>query len=78
MLSYIWLFVTPWTVPHQAPLSMGFPRQEYWSGCHFLRQGIFLTEGLNLHLLGVDRSAKIFTIWASYSLFRYVNDGLLF
>ena len=26
------LSVTPWTVAHQAPLSMGFPRQEYWSG----------------------------------------------
>ena len=25
-------FITPWTVAHQAPLSMGFPRQEYWSG----------------------------------------------
>ena len=25
-------FVKPWTVAHQAPLSMGFPRQEYWSG----------------------------------------------
>ena len=25
-------FVTPWTVAHQAPLSVGFPRQEYWSG----------------------------------------------
>ena len=25
-------FVTPWNVAHQAPLSMGFPRQEYWSG----------------------------------------------
>ena len=25
-------FETPWTVAHQAPLSMGFPRQEYWSG----------------------------------------------
>ena len=31
-LSHIWLFVTPWTVAHQAPLSMGFSRQEYWSG----------------------------------------------
>ena len=31
-LSYSWLFVTPWTVAHQAPLSMGFSRQEYWSG----------------------------------------------
>ena len=31
----------------QAPLSMGFPRQEYWSGCHFLYQGIFPSQGLN-------------------------------
>ena len=30
---------------------MGFSRQEYWSGCHFLLQGIFLTQELNLHLL---------------------------
>ena len=28
-------FVTPWTVAHQAPLSMGFPRQEYQSGLPF-------------------------------------------
>ena len=27
---------TPWTVAHEAPLSMGFPRQEYWSGLPFL------------------------------------------
>ena len=30
--SYIQLFVTPWTVARQAPLSTGFSRQEYWSG----------------------------------------------
>ena len=30
--SRVWLFVTPWTVAHQAPVSMGFSRQEYWSG----------------------------------------------
>ena len=30
--SHVWLFVTPWTAPFQAPLSMGFSRQEYWSG----------------------------------------------
>ena len=33
LISYVWLFATPWTVAaHQAPLSMGFSRQEYWSG----------------------------------------------
>ena len=30
--TYVWLFVTLWTVARQAPLSMGFSRQEYWSG----------------------------------------------
>ena len=28
--SHVWLFVAPWTVARQAPLSMGFPRKEYW------------------------------------------------
>ena len=41
---------TPCTVARQAPLSMGFPRQEFWSGCQFLLQGIFLTQGSNLGL----------------------------
>ena len=34
-LSHVWLFVTPWTVAYQAPLSMGFSRQEYWRGLPF-------------------------------------------
>ena len=38
-LSRVWLFTTPWTAAYQAPLPMGFSRQEYWSGvplpyCH--------------------------------------------
>ena len=37
-----------WTVACQAPLSVGFPRQEYWSRLPFLFQGIFPTQGLNL------------------------------
>ena len=36
LLSRVQLFTTPWTVAYQAPLSMGFSRQEYWSGCHCL------------------------------------------
>ena len=42
---------TPWTVARQALLSMGFSRQEYCSGFHFLLQGIFPTQELNLGLL---------------------------
>ena len=32
-------FASPWTVAHQAPLSLGFPRQEYWSGLSFPSPG---------------------------------------
>ena len=35
-LSRVRLFATPWTAAHQAPLSMGFSRQEYWSGVPLL------------------------------------------
>ena len=51
VLSRVPLFVTPWTAAHQAPLSMEFSRQEYWMNCHFLLQGIFLTQVSNRHLL---------------------------
>ena len=54
-------FVTPWSVVHQAPLPMGLPRQEYWMSCHFLLQGIFLTQELNPHLLHFQDSLQ----WAT-------------
>ena len=44
MLSHVPLFVAPWKVARQAPLSLEFPRQEYWSrlsfpppGCHLFQ-----------------------------------------
>ena len=45
------ILVTPWTVACQAPLSMGFSRQEYWSGLPFSSPGLFPTQGSNLVLL---------------------------
>ena len=51
VLSSVWLFATAWTIACQAPLSVGFSRQEYWSGCSTLLQRIFPTQGLNLGLL---------------------------
>ena len=51
LLSRAQLFATPWTVARQAPLSMRFPRQEYWSELPFPLQGIFSTQGLNSCLL---------------------------
>ena len=45
-LSCVRLFVTPWTVAHQAPLSMGFSRQEYWSGLPFPSPGHLPDPGI--------------------------------
>ena len=42
---------TPWTVAHQAPLSMEFSRQEYWSGLPFPSPLDFTTQGWNPGLL---------------------------
>ena len=39
---------TPWTVAHQAPLSMGFSRQEYWSGLPFPPPGDLPDPGIKL------------------------------
>ena len=39
-------FVTPWTVAHQAPLCMGFSRQEYWSGLPFPSPGDLPVAGM--------------------------------
>ena len=42
LLSHLWLLVTLWTVPCQAPLSMAFSRQKYWSGLPCPSTGIEL------------------------------------
>ena len=47
-LSHILLFATPWTIVHQARLSIGFPRQEYQSGFLFTSPGDLLDPGIEL------------------------------
>ena len=41
-------FVTPWTVAHKTPLSIGFSRQEYWSGLPFPSPGDLPEQGIEL------------------------------
>ena len=45
-LSRVRLFATPWTVAYQASLSMGFSRQEYWSGLPFPSPGYLPDPGI--------------------------------
>ena len=47
-LSCACLFATPWTVTLQAPLSMGFSRQEYWNGLQFSYPGDLPDPGIKL------------------------------
>ena len=46
LLSRVRLFATPWTVAYQAPLSVGFSRQEYWSGLPFPSPGDLSDPGI--------------------------------
>ena len=57
-LNHVWLFAIPQTVAHQVPLSMGFSRQEYWSGLLFPSPGDLPDPGIE------PRSS---TLWADSS-----------
>ena len=48
VLSHVQLFDTPWTVAHQAPLPMGYPMQEHWSGLPFPPPGDLPDPGIKL------------------------------
>ena len=62
-LSRVRLLATPWTAAHQAPLSMGFSRQEYWSGVPLIINPYF---GYNLAILVRTNTNNL------YILFNYL------
>ena len=72
------LFVTPWTVAYQAPLSMDSPGKNTGVGCHALLLGIFLTQGSNPSLLRLLHCRWILchgaTREAQYTDYVIVND----
>ena len=53
-LSHVQLFATPWTVARQPPLSMGFSRQEYWSGYPFPSPGNLWDSGIKPRFLALQ------------------------
>jgi len=68
-LSHIRLLATPWTAAYQAPLSMGFSRQEYWSGLPL--------PSRHLHCTDFSESAYEYSVpWVltSLTLFFYTHD----
>ena len=66
-LSHVLLFVTPWTVACQAPLSMGFCRKEYWSGLPFPSPGDLLDPGIKFtRLMPPALAVRFFTASATW------------
>ena len=63
-LCRVGLFTTPGTVAHQVPLSLGFPRQEYWSGLPFPLPGDLPDPGIKL-------ASPAFPYWQADSLPLY-------
>ena len=61
VLSHVWFFVAPWMVAHQAPLSMEFSRQEYWSAMLSSRGSEY--EHLILLSLFSDHPVREMSVW---------------
>ena len=67
LLSHIQFFATLWTVAHQAPLSMGFSRQEYWSGLSFPSPRDLVTPGIEpMSLVSPALAGGFFTTSATW------------
>ena len=62
--SHVQLFATLWTTAHQAPLSMGFSRQEYWSGLPFPPPGDLLDLGMEPMSMSPSLAGGVSSPWA--------------
>ena len=76
-------FATPWTVVHQAPLSMGFPRPEYWSGLPFPPPGELPNPGIEpmspaspaLQVSSFTTKPVFFLLQMKMSLFHKISQN---
>ena len=80
--SHVWLFATPWTVASQAPLSMGFSRQESWSGVPFPIPGDLPNPGIEptspaFSALAADSSPLCCMAFCKRILWEHLESQLL-
>ena len=70
--SHVQLFATLWTVACQTPLSMGFSRQEYWSGLLYLPPGDLLNPGTKpASLMSLALAGGLFNTSATWKAFLF-------
>ena len=62
--------VTPWTVAHQAPLSMGFSRQEYWSGLLFFSPGGLPHPGIESRSPSLQADSVLTELGGKHTIFE--------
>ena len=74
LLSHVQLFATPWTVAYQAPPSMGFSRQGYWSGLPFPSPGNLPIPG-NVPVTYVPNIPRLPESLSSFILGQPENEG---
>ena len=85
VFSRVQLFVTPWIVVSQSPLSMGFTRQEYWSGLTFPTPRYLLKPGMDPEsLTSPTLAGRFFTtvppgrpIQTQYTHFQFIIGELM-
>ena len=70
--SCVGLFVSPWTVAHQAPLSMEFSRQEYWGGLPFPLPGDLPHPGGRTWVSCI--AGRFLTVWATREAPHLINE----
>ena len=74
LLSHVQLFSAPWAVAGQAPLSMEFSRQEYWSGLPFPTPGDLPNLGIKFASLASPALAgRVFTISTFWEAYLFTN-----
>ena len=72
-MGFVQLFATPWTVAHQAPLSMGFSRQEYWSGLPYPPPGDLPNPGIEpVSLMSLALAGGLFTTSTTWEAQRMI------
>ena len=72
-LSRVWLFVTPWTAAHQAPPSVGFSRQEYWSGVPLPSPFLFLDEFFKImNEFWISFNSFSLSFWSTHIFFSFM------
>ena len=78
VLSCVWLFATSWTVAHQAPLSLGFARQEYWSGLPFSSPGVtYKYKAVTKHASWASGLFRVVARSAITAIFRLFPASLI-